>query len=292
MALGLPGERDEPVGKTLARMRQARRMSGARLAAAVGLSQPKISRIERGKGPLTAEDIEAIARALGAGDAEVQALLERAERTRDQMTDWRPASSGLAVQQKTLADWEAGAECVRVFEPALVPGPLQTSGYAKLVFRSFQRVLLLPEEGQTEAALLSAVSARVRRQEALANPAISFRFILAEAVLKRRSYPLAELLAEISHLREIIAHHPNVTIRILPDGAPAEIPPLHGFVVVDDGLVVVDLYNTGLTSRSDRDVQSYRQVFELLDEHATDIGPFLDSYESLYIDMLKATSGR
>ncbi|WP_157441137.1 hypothetical protein [Actinoplanes awajinensis] len=51
--------------------------------------------------------------------------------------------------------------------------------------------------------------------------------------------------------------------------------------------MVVDLYNTGLTSRGQKDVDSYRQVFDLLDEHATDIGPLLDHYQAIYIDMLR-----
>ncbi|GLY07003.1 MULTISPECIES: Scr1 family TA system antitoxin-like transcriptional regulator [Actinoplanes] len=61
------------------------------------------------------------------------------------MTDWRPASTGLAVQQKTLADWEAGATCIRVFGHSLVPGALQTHGYAQLVLRAFRQLAVLTE---------------------------------------------------------------------------------------------------------------------------------------------------
>ncbi|GAA2710536.1 helix-turn-helix domain-containing protein [Actinoplanes palleronii] len=271
----------------MGRWRRIRRMSGAKLAAATNLSQPKISRIERGVGPLSPENIEAIARALGASDAETQALLERSTRLHDRMADWRPAQTGLAVQQRTLADWEAGAERIRVFEPSLVPGPLQTSGYAKLVLRAFRQLLVLPADDRTESALLSAVSARIKRQVSLADPDISFEFVMGEAALKRRIYPPVELLAQISHLREIAAHHPNVSIKVITDDAPADIPLLHGFTLIDDNLVVVDLYNTGLTSRGQKDVDSYRQVFKLLDEHATDIGPLLDHYQAIYIDMLR-----
>jgi transcriptional regulator with XRE-family HTH domain len=267
-------------------MRRVKRMSGAKLGSLVGMSQAKISRIERGTGTLNPDDVDAIARALGAGDAETQALVARAARSYDRMTDWRPAPTGVAVQQKTLADWESGAGHLRVFEPALIPGPLQTHGYARLVLRAFSRILVLNDDDRSESALLAAVSARLRRQEALADSSKTFDFVIGEAALKRRVYPPVELLAQISLLRDIIARHPNVTIRIVPDDAPVAIPLLHGFTIVDDDLVVVDIYNTGLISRSRSDIESYLYTFGLLDEHATAIEPLLDHYESIYIAML------
>jgi hypothetical protein len=268
-------------------MRRVKRMSGAKLGSLVGMSQAKISRIERGAGSLNPDDVDAIARALGAGDGETQALVARAARSYDQMTDWRPSSKDLAVRQKTLADWESGADHIRVFEPALVPGPLQTHGYARLVLRAFRRVLAPADDDRSESTLLAAVSARLRRQEALADSSKSFEFVVGEAALKRRVYPPVELLAQISHLRDVIARHPNVSIRIVPDDAPASIPLLHGFTLYDEDLVVVDLYNTGLISRSHNDIESYRYVFGLLDERATAAEPFLDRYESIYIAMLR-----
>jgi hypothetical protein len=252
----------------------------------VGMSQPKISRLERGRGLPDPADVGVIARALGADEQHIQALMDRAERSYGSMTDWRPTSTGLAGQQKTMSDWEAAATVVCDFEPSLVPGPLQTSGYAKAVLQAFQQVAPLTPNNLTESALLAAVSARVKRQEALADHSKSFRFILGEAALKRRTYPPVEMLAQISHIREIATNNANVSITVLPDDAPIGIPPLHGFTLFDDNLVVVDLYNTGLISRSSRDVNSYRQVFALFEEHATEVGPFLDRYQANYIEML------
>ncbi|GAA1616404.1 helix-turn-helix domain-containing protein [Actinoplanes couchii] len=285
--MGVPGAEDEPVGAALARMRRAKRISGTRLAALAGMSQPKISRIERGQGTLNPDDVDAIARALGMGDAEIQALVARAAKSYDRMTDWRPTSAGLALAQETLAEWESGAARVRTFEPTLVPGPLQAHGYAKLVLRAFQRLLVLTEEERSEPALLAAVSARLRRQEHLANPDTAFEFIMGEAALKIRTHPPVEVLAQINHLRDILARHPNVRITIVPDGAPTPIPLQHGFTVIDDALVLVDLYNTGLTSHSRNDVMTYHRVFELLQEQAVGVEPFLDRYQSMYIGMLR-----
>jgi transcriptional regulator with XRE-family HTH domain len=282
--LGAPDD-EEPVGAVLARMRRRKRITGAKLAAMVGMSQPKISRIERGKGVTDPRDIGTIARALGADETLAQALMERAEQSHDQMTDWRTTSIGLVIQQKTLADWESAATVVRDFQPSLVPGLLQISGYAKTVLQSFQHVAHLDPD---ESALLAAVTTRLKRQEALADQSRSFQFVLGEATLKRRINSPVEMLAQIDHIRDVARHNDNVTIAVVPDGAPTGIPVMHGFSLLDDRLVVVDLYNTGLISRSRRDVQSYRRVFDALSEQATDIEPFLDMYRALYIEMLRA----
>ncbi|MDY7089781.1 MAG: helix-turn-helix transcriptional regulator [Actinomycetota bacterium] len=285
---GTPHENNQPVGAVLARMRRDKRLTGARLAAMVGMSQPKISRIERGRGQVDPEDVGMIARALGADEPVVQALVEQAERSLDRMTDWRPTDASLAARQKTLLDWESAAHEIRAFEPALIPGPLQTDGYAKLVIQTFRRLAPMIVGQSTDAAVAEAVMARVQRQKILTDESKTLDFVLGEAALKSGRYPPVEMLNQIHRLRQI-ADNRRVRITVIPDEAPIEIPLLHGFFVYDDDLVVVDLYNTGLLSRSPRDVETYRRVFDALGQNATDIGPLLDKYEEIYIDALQAS---
>ncbi|MCM4083231.1 helix-turn-helix domain-containing protein [Paractinoplanes hotanensis] len=284
---GAPRREDEPVGLVLSRMRRAKRLTGARLAAMVGMSQPKISRIERGKGLADPEDVGAIARALGADDSLARDLMDRAERSHDRMTDWRPASIGLAALQKTLHDWESSATSIRAFEPALIPGPLQTSGYAKLVLQTMRRIAPMMASDLTESGLLAAVSARVTRQEVLGDSSKTFQFVLGEATLKHRLFPPVEMLAQIAHLRAVITQTENLRVTVIPDDALIEVPLLHGFFLYDDDLVIVDLYNTGLLSRSHKDVESYRRIFDALEKQSTDVVPLLDEYEANYIRLLR-----
>ncbi|WP_275416187.1 helix-turn-helix domain-containing protein [Actinoplanes xinjiangensis] len=274
----------------MARLRRASGLRGIELAAAVGMSQPKISRIERGHGTPDPRDIGVLARALGAGEDQAQSLVERAERQHGGMTDWRPAAAGIAGRQKTMAEWESAASNLRIFDTALVPGPLQTSGYATAVFREIWQYHLPSIGALTERALLEAVSARIKRQEGLADTAKSFRFLVGESALKPRTISPVEMLAQIQHLREVEARHDNVSIGVIRDGAPT-VPQMHGFTLLDDKLVVVELFNTGLTSRGRRDLEAYRQVFDRLDEHAVDIAPILDEYHARYVDLLRGPSG-
>jgi transcriptional regulator with XRE-family HTH domain len=281
----------EPVGSALARMRKANRLTGAQLAAMVGMSQPKISRIERGQGVADPGDVGDIARALGADESLARDLMQRAERSHDRMTDWRPTAISLAGTQKSLAAWEAAAKDIRNFEPAVVPGLLQTSGYARSVLVGFFERLSQPEGAPSrETAVLGAIAERIRRQGILADPARSFRFVITENVLRNKICPPAEMLAQIEHLRQVSARHDNVVIGIVPDDQPVAIPPMHGFVVLDDSMIIIDVYNTGLTSRGRSDAEQYRRVFDVFEEHArTDIEPILRIHEELYVGLLTAS---
>src|SRR4051794_26800118 len=100
---------DEPLGRTLARMRKAKRMTGADLAKLVGTNQPKISRLENDIGFPDQALVSEIARALGAGDVTVSRLVEMADLAHDRMTDWRPHPIALASRQQSLSQTEAEA---------------------------------------------------------------------------------------------------------------------------------------------------------------------------------------
>lgn len=285
---GAPSDSDEPVGAALARMRRASRITGAQLAGMVGMSQPKISRLERGRGLPDPEDVAAIARALGADERQTRALMERAERSPGKVNDWRPTSESLAGRQERMTDWESTAEVVRDFQPALLTGLLQTSGYARAALSSFQRLTELGTDELAAAAVLSAVSARIRRQEVLASPSKSFHFVMMESVLRNQICPPVEMLAQIAHLRTVADQYTAVAMAVIPDGTVVKIAPLHGFVLFDDELVVMDAYTTGLTSQNRADLKAYRQVFDEFSELAvSDIEPILDKHEQFYLAQIR-----
>lgn len=285
----VPDIEDEPVGVALKRMRAVRRMSGDAVARATErrVSQSTISRIERGVGLPDPLAVREIAAALGADEGQIQELVQRAERLHDRLTDWRPTSAGLASRQKSTADWESATHVVRDFQPALLPGLLQTSGYAKATLQVFGRYTGLAAADLADAAILAAVSARIRRQEALADRSKSFRFVITEAVLRNRVCPPAEMVAQLHHLRDVDATSENVSVAVIPDDAPAEIPTLHGFTLLDDKMVIIDAYNTGLISRGHKDAEIYRSIFETFESSAVSIQPTVDKYESFYVEQLR-----
>jgi transcriptional regulator with XRE-family HTH domain len=282
---GTPSGADEPLGSILAAMRRARKLTGGQLAKMVGMSQPKISRLENGVGLPDPEDVGRIARALGAEEDQARRLMELAERSRNRMTDWRLLPTALVSKQRGVAQWEADARTLRLFEPAAIHGLLQTSDYARTILSTFQELILLDADASSSAAVAEAVSERMRRQEILADHNKTFHFVMAEAALSNRICPPEEMPAQILRLREVTRQE-NVSISIIPADTRWRVPPFHGFVLFDESKVSVDLFNTGITSEGKADARIYRQVFDWLEQQAdANIDQFLDKYLRQYLDL-------
>lgn len=145
---------------------------------------------------------------------------------------------------------------------------------------------------QSSVDVSEAVSARVRRHEVLAERGKQFRFVMAESVLNNRLCRPADMLAQLDRIREV-AREDNVTVTIVPADAPWPIPPYHGFELLDDRSVLVDLFNTTLVSRGRADVRLYREVFDAVERSGTtDIDPILDRYFDLYLDLSRQRRAR
>jgi hypothetical protein len=174
------------------------------------------------------------------------------------------------------------------FQPIVLPGLLQTSGYARTVLTAFQEMIQIGSSEIEPAAVLPAVSARIQRQEALGNAQKSFRFVLLEATLRNNPCPPVEMLAQLNLLNDISQGHSNVEIRIIPDGESLRFPPMHGFVIYDDSFLVIDSYNTGLISHGRSDVAQYRFLFEYFSAKATsNVAPIFDRYRKIHLDQLR-----
>ena len=109
---------------------------------------------------------------------------------------------------------------------------------------------------------------------------------MAEAVLGNQVCGAADMLAQIARLREV-AELPNVRVRIVPHATTWPVAPLHGFELMSDKCVMVDLFNTGLLSRGRHTIRYYRRVFDAYESVATsDIDPILDAYQRRYVQLL------
>jgi hypothetical protein len=199
------------------------------------------------------------------------------------MTDWRQMSGPMRGMQDEVGISERKASVVRIFQPGLVVGLAQTSEYARVVISSIREIYASPSSAGTVGAVDKAVTARVQRQEVLTAPGHEFHFVMSEAALGSRIANPAVMIAQIERLREL-ARQDNVHLRFVPSERALPIPFLHGFEIVDDDYVAIDLFNTGLTSRGANDVAAYREVFDRIEAGATsDIEPILKKYRAVYL---------
>ncbi len=276
---------DTPVGTTLARLRRAAGLTGKQLGSRLGISQAKVSRIETGAVVADPKDVRAYARTLGLPADEERRLVEQAERSHNRMTDWRPSQLDVADRQRDVAQIEASTKEFRIFQPAVIVGLLQTSEYARAILARFQSDLVASGSAEPTGLISEAVSARVQRHEVLADPRKQFFFVMSEAVLSNRVCRPTDMLAQIERLREV-ARQKNVWLGLIPAEIEWATPPYHGFELLDDRHVMVDLFNTTLTSNGRADATLYRQVFNSMRRRATeDIDRILDRHFEIYLEL-------
>jgi transcriptional regulator with XRE-family HTH domain len=276
------GDAAEPVGAALARWRKRKRIPGQALGDLVGMSQAKISRLETGASTPDPADVRLLAQGLELPPAEVERLVELAEHSTDQLIDWRPAHLGLANRQRDVRQLESASREMRIFQPAVVIGLLQTSGYARALMASLQTELADDQIADSAVVVSEAVTARIQRSQVLDDPDRRFHFLMAEAVLSNRVCEPAEMLAQILRIRTV-AQQPNVDLRIITQDAKWPIAPYHGFALMDDRYVFVDLFNTSLMSRGRRTIRHYQRAFDALERiGTTEIMPILDRHQDVY----------
>jgi transcriptional regulator with XRE-family HTH domain len=273
---------EEPVGVVLARWRRRNKIAGQVLGDRVGMSQAKISRLETGAVSPDPGDVRLLATALDLPGDEVERLVELAEHTTNQLTDWRPTHLGLANRQRDVRQLEASTRELRIFQPAVVVGLMQTSEYARSLMTSFQTELDDDRIAESAEVVADAVAARMQRNQILEQSGRSFSFLMSEAVLANQVGRPEEMLTQIARIQDV-AERKSVTVRIVPLDARWKIAPYHGFALMDDRCVLVDLFNTSLMSRGRKTVRHYRRVFDALEESGTeDIGGLLDKYRRIY----------
>ncbi|GAA4606029.1 transcriptional regulator with XRE-family HTH domain [Actinoplanes octamycinicus] len=279
------GNPSESPGAAIARMRRKAGITGQQLGQMTKMSQAKISRIETGQTSVSPEDVARLARALGASPEVTNRLINHAERVHNRMTDWRQTTGSVGGIQSEVARIEANTREFRVFQPGVMIGLVQTSEYARAILSSIDVVYGPRHREGRVTSVAEAVSARVARQEILVEPGRQFNFMLGEAALSSRVAKPIHMLGQIERLRQV-AGQANVSLKFIPADATLPLPLIHGFELLDDTCVVIDAFNTAMMSRGPDDVASYRQVFDMLDDAATDdVEPLLEKYLRQYRDL-------
>lgn len=211
----------------LRRLRDVAGISGRELAKRVGISQSTLSRIEAGHVVPPLPQVLDWAKAVGAEpdcQATLRALTEAAHSP--EVRDWAASLAERPHLQDDVRAFEEDAHLVRNFQPALVPGLLQTAEYARRVFDTFD-----PPYAPEAAA--AALAARLDRQRVLYDPAKQFEFLITEAALRFRPGPHRVLLAQLDRIISIETLD-TVTIGVIPQDIEASTTIPHGFVIYEN----------------------------------------------------------
>ncbi|MCP2257239.1 Helix-turn-helix domain-containing protein [Streptoalloteichus tenebrarius] len=209
--MATPSASGRSLGAQLAQLRKAAGKNVRDAAEYLGCGHPKISKIENGHVGIAYRELLALLDLYGVTDPAHRERLVRLSRQRRQRFWWTPYSDFLSSSFSDYLYLEQTASRLRVFEPLLIPGLLQTPLYA-----AHQIADLYPVSRDDET-MRSLVDVRVRRSQILAQ-GTRLDAILDEAVLCRPVANARIWRDQLDHLIKMAAE-PNVTLRVVPFAA-------------------------------------------------------------------------
>ncbi|MFI9723102.1 helix-turn-helix domain-containing protein [Streptomyces sp. NPDC052396] len=255
----MPTMRSKRLGNELRRLRLANDLKVSQVAELLECGQPKISQIENGKRGIRQIDLTLLLNRYGVDDEVYRRSLKQLARDIHKVDWW---SSQGPLLRDTLRDYltlEADSEQMRNFEPALVPGLLQTEDYMRQVIRDSA-----PKEN-----IEALVATRLKRRHLLEQEDFRLRVIVDEVGLHRIPGAGALAAEQLQHIRSMAAL-PNVTLQVLPVQAKLPVNQLLPFVLFTfRGEPSIDVawleHMTGGTLLEQRrDVQVYSRMWDEL----------------------------
>lgn len=252
-------------GARLRRLREDSGLNGKELAVALSWPHSKVSKIELGRQRPTADEVSAWVAATGAEEHLADLLIDLRS-SRVESAPWRrQLRSGHAPRQRASIRLESTASLIRAFEPAVIPGLLQTADYAR------QFMTKHADLHQIDSVIEDGVRARMQRQQILYEPDKTLRFLVTEATLRYRPCTPATLRGQLDRLLAVSGLD-TVELAVLPFAAELPMTTSHGFWIFDDRLVLVETLSSEMSLRDSEDVNLYVRHFERLWQSAA-IGP-------------------
>lgn len=249
------------LAEVLREVRRAAGLSGERLAARCGISQSKISRIETGRTLPSVADVDRILTALEVPQDSACELLRLARAANVDFTSLRAiARLGLDHGQREATALIESVRVYRQFLPAIPPGFLQVRPYV-------ERVMTPVIASGPARDVRKAVRARMEMRSVLDDESRKFVLLMTEQAV-RWNYAGAQIMAQqLAHMaRE--ATRPNVDIAVIPHAAEIPKAPVNIFVIFDDRMVDVELFNGSVSFRDPREVRYHLELFEFFYSHA------------------------
>jgi transcriptional regulator with XRE-family HTH domain len=243
------------LGKRLRELRMSAGITGRQLAESLSWPASKVSKLENGRQTPANQDIRDWTRITGS-ESETDALLASLHTLGIQHADWqRQLRGGLRPHQHQLAEIDAKTNSFQVFEPATIPGLLQTAEYARARFA--EGVLLFGTPNDIDYA----VQTRMQRQELLYRRDKRFHFVLTEGALRYRRSSLEVQLAQLDRLMSLSAL-PNVKLGIIGFETQFIVGPWHAFWLRDHRRVTIETFSAELNLAQPQEVELYASIFE------------------------------
>lgn len=263
-----PTVRRRRLGQELRLLRELKGMTAEEVAERLLVSQSKISRLENGRRSISQRDVRDLCGVYEVEDHRiVDSLMQMAKDSRQQ--GWWHSFGD--IPYSVYIGLETDAASLRVYDPQVVPGLLQTRAYAETLITG-----ALPETMPTD--IDKRVQVRVRRQERIAAPDNPLRLwtVLDESALRRVVGSRAVMREQLEHLVEQ-SQLPHVTVQVIPFDMGAH-PGLNGQYAIlefpdaaDSSVVYIEGVTSDLYLEKANDVQKYSVMYEHLRAQALNV---------------------
>lgn len=256
-----PTVRRRRLGTELRRLRELAGFTCEQAGDHLNCSASKISRIETARVPARVVDVQALCQLYRAGIEQTTILIALARESKTQGW-WQRYDGVLPDWFATYVGLEAEAVEIRTYQIELIPGLLQTEGYARALFEASE--LNAPDEVE------SAVAIRRSRQEVLRgdNPP-QYWAVLSEAALYRMVGGPAIMRDQLLYLTEV-SELRNVAIQVIRLDVGAHPGMSTPFVVLrfpdhaDHQVTFIDYLTGGLYLERPEEVDQFNLAFNHL----------------------------
>ncbi|AWW39064.1 MULTISPECIES: helix-turn-helix domain-containing protein [Streptomyces] len=263
-----PTVRRRRLGQELRRLRELKGMTAEEVAERLLVSQSKISRLENGRRSISQRDVRDLCGVYEVEDHRiVDSLMQMAKDSRQQ--GWWHSFGD--IPYSVYIGLETDAASLRVYDPQVVPGLLQTRQYAEALIQG-----ALPEATATD--IDKRVQVRLRRQERIAAEDTPLRLwaVLDEAAVRREVGNRQVMIEQLEHLLEM-SQLPHVTVQLIPFSMGAH-PGVSGQYAIlefpdaaDSSVVYIEGVTSDLYLEKPQDVQKYSVMYEHLRAQALNV---------------------
>ncbi|MET8246166.1 helix-turn-helix transcriptional regulator [Streptomyces sp. NPDC005202] len=263
-----PTVRRRRLGQELRRLRELKGMTAEEVAERLLVSQSKISRLENGRRSISQRDVRDLCGVYEVEDHRiVDSLMQMAKDSRQQ--GWWHSFGD--IPYSVYIGLETDAASLRVYDPQVVPGLLQTRQYAEALIAG-----ALPETAPAD--IEKRVQVRMRRQERISAAETPLRLwtVLDEAALRRVVGNRSLMRDQLENLVEQ-SQLPHVTVQVIPFDMGAH-PGLNGQYAIlefpdaaDSSVVYIEGVTSDLYLEKANDVQKYSVMYEHLRAQALNV---------------------
>jgi transcriptional regulator with XRE-family HTH domain len=235
-------------------MRKDAGLTGRELSARCGWHPAKTSRIQKAESVPSDADIRAWCTACGAQE-QIPELIAASRSVASMYTEWKRLQRiGLRQLQATYTHSYTEARLMRFYSSDVIPGMLQTHGYATAILSRFA------DQASSATDLEQAVAQRMQSAQPMYTGHHRIACLIEESVLRYRIAEAPVMARQLRHLLTLMSL-PRVSLGVIPFATRRSLWPVETFHVLDDRMVEVELVTARVRITNPSEVHEYVQTF-------------------------------